>query len=196
MEHPTGPSALAARLGVTTAAASGIVDRLVTRGHVERQPHPADRRRTVVACTSSGREELLGHLMPMFLELAALDARLSPTEREIVLRARRYARSAHRRGRDGERDRALRGVRGRNRNPRGARRDPAHDGGAAANRHGHDERDGRSREEREQGNPAPMFDDRKARQDERAQGDDRRAASSVTTDDLDERQPAKEHDER
>ncbi|WP_437621486.1 AtpZ/AtpI family protein [Sorangium sp. So ce1151] len=53
-----------------------------------------------------------------------------------------------------------------------------------------------AREEREQGNPAPMFDDRKARQDERAQGDDRRAASSVTTDDLDERQPAKEHDER
>ncbi|WP_437754706.1 AtpZ/AtpI family protein [Sorangium sp. So ce1389] len=53
-----------------------------------------------------------------------------------------------------------------------------------------------AREEREQGNPAPMFDDRKAQQDERAPGDERRAASSVTTDDLDERRPAKEHDER
>lgn len=97
MEHPTGPSDLAARLGVTTAAASGIVDRLVTRGHVERQPHPTDRRRTVVACTSSGREELLGHLMPMFLELAALDAHLSPTEREIVLRFLEDAEQAIRR---------------------------------------------------------------------------------------------------
>lgn len=86
MEHPSGPSDLAVRLGVTTAAASGIVDRLAARGHVERQPHPTDRRRTVVACTASGREELLGHLMPMFLELAALDARLSPEDRQVVQR--------------------------------------------------------------------------------------------------------------
>lgn len=86
MEHPTGPSDLATRLGVTSAAASGIVDRLVARGHAERQPHPTDRRRTVVACTASGREELLGHLMPMFVELASLDARLSPADRQVVLR--------------------------------------------------------------------------------------------------------------
>lgn len=86
MEHPTGPSELAHRLGVTTAAASGIVDRLEARGHVSRDPHPSDRRRTVVSCTDSGREELLGHLMPMFLELARIDADLSPQDREVVLR--------------------------------------------------------------------------------------------------------------
>ncbi|WP_437482449.1 AtpZ/AtpI family protein [Sorangium sp. So ce1014] len=52
-----------------------------------------------------------------------------------------------------------------------------------------------AREEREQGNPAPMFDDRKARQDERADGD-RRADSIDVVPYPDERPPAKEHDER
>ena len=59
---------------MTTAAASGIVDRLAARGHVVREPHPTDRRRTVVGVTSTGREEVLGHLLPMFLELARIDA--------------------------------------------------------------------------------------------------------------------------
>ena len=84
--EPVGPTELAQRLGVTSAAASGIVDRLVARGHVERRPHPTDRRRTAVVCTPSGREELMGHLMPMFVELAAVDASLSAAEREVVLR--------------------------------------------------------------------------------------------------------------
>lgn len=86
MEEPAGPTELAQRLGVTSAAASGIVDRLVARGHAERRPHPTDRRRTVVVATRSGREELLGHLMPMFVELARLDQQLTPEERAVVLR--------------------------------------------------------------------------------------------------------------
>lgn len=86
MEHPSGPSELAQRLGVTSAAASGIIDRLEARGHAERQPHPTDRRRTVVAATPSGRDELLGHLMPMFVELARIDAGLDEAERRVVLR--------------------------------------------------------------------------------------------------------------
>lgn len=85
-EHPAGPSELAQRIGVTSAAATGIVDRLESRGHVERRPHPTDRRRTAVVCTPSGREELLGHMMPMFVELAQLDASMSEEERAVVLR--------------------------------------------------------------------------------------------------------------
>ncbi|WP_437315974.1 AtpZ/AtpI family protein [Sorangium sp. So ce385] len=55
-----------------------------------------------------------------------------------------------------------------------------------------------AREEREQGNPAPMFDDRKARADERATSGhgNRRADSIDVVPYPDERQPAKEHDER
>lgn len=92
-EHPSGPSELAQRVGVTSAAATGIVDRLEARGHVVRQPHPTDRRRTAVVCTPSGREELVGHMMPMFLELAALDASLSDEEGAVV---RRFLEAADR----------------------------------------------------------------------------------------------------
>ena len=90
LEHvfgdPLGPTELAQRLGVTSAAISGIVDRLVERGHVVREAHATDKRRTVVAATPTGREELLAYLMPMFIELAAADAALTEPERAAVLR--------------------------------------------------------------------------------------------------------------
>lgn len=41
---PLRPSAIAAELGVVPSAATGIVDRLVAAGLVERLPDPADRR--------------------------------------------------------------------------------------------------------------------------------------------------------
>lgn len=96
-EHPVGPTEIADRLGVTTAAASGIVDRLVGHGHAERTRHPDDRRRTVVQLTESGRRELLDHLMPMFLPLARLDAALDDADREVVVRYLTAATAAMRR---------------------------------------------------------------------------------------------------
>lgn len=94
MGEPAGVTELARRLGVTTAAATGIVHRLEARGHVERRPHPTDRRRRAVVCTDEGRAEMLGHLMPMLAGLAALDAELGPAEREVVLRFLREAERA------------------------------------------------------------------------------------------------------
>jgi DNA-binding MarR family transcriptional regulator len=81
---PMGPADLARVLGVTTAAASGVVDRLVGNGHAERRPHTVDGRRTEVHLTDSGRAEAIGHLAPMFGALAALDASLSEEERVVV----------------------------------------------------------------------------------------------------------------
>jgi DNA-binding MarR family transcriptional regulator len=81
-EH--GPSDLARHLGVTSAAASGIVDRLVARGHVERVPHPDDGRRTQVVMTDSGRAEVIRNLQPMFVALAGLDGTLTPRDRAVV----------------------------------------------------------------------------------------------------------------
>ena len=76
---------------MTSAASSGIVDRLCARGHAERVPHPSDGRRTQVVITDSAREEVLGHLMPMFARLQALDAEFNPEELEVV---ERYLRAA------------------------------------------------------------------------------------------------------
>lgn len=82
--QPMGPAALARALGVTTAAASGVIDRLESHGHAERRPHSVDGRRTEAHLTQSGRAEAIGHLAPMFAALAALDASLTEEERAVV----------------------------------------------------------------------------------------------------------------
>lgn len=88
LEHLTdktlGPSELGRLLGVSSAAASGIIDRLEARGHAVRASHASDKRRTAVTISESGRREVAVHLLPMFRELAALDASLGPEEREVV----------------------------------------------------------------------------------------------------------------
>lgn len=89
-----GPAEVARRLEVSTAAATGIVDRLVGRGHVERRPHPGDRRRTELVLTDSGRSETVGHLMPMFVALDRLDREFTAEERAVVERYLIGARSA------------------------------------------------------------------------------------------------------
>lgn len=89
--HSIGPAALARRLDVSTAAATGIIDRLSSRGHVERTPDQDDRRRTQLRLTSTGSAEARRHLQPMFSRLAELDASFEPEELAIV---ERYLRGA------------------------------------------------------------------------------------------------------
>lgn len=86
MQAPLTPGDLARLLGVTSAASSGVVDRLVAHGHAERRPHDVDGRRTDVVVTDSGRIEVLGLLRPMFTALAALDQELSDRDRAVVER--------------------------------------------------------------------------------------------------------------
>lgn len=96
-ETALGPSEIARALAVTSAAASGIIDRLVTHGYVVRVPHAEDRRRTVVEISEEGRAEIVGHLMPMITQLAAIDAEMAPAERETVMRYLTDATAAIRR---------------------------------------------------------------------------------------------------
>ncbi|MCU1406364.1 MAG: MarR family transcriptional regulator [Glaciihabitans sp.] len=65
MDGPLGPTEIAHRLGVTTAAATVVVDRLVAAGHVGRQPHPTDRRGVVVVPEPASIAAALGHIMPL-----------------------------------------------------------------------------------------------------------------------------------
>jgi hypothetical protein len=50
-----------------------------------------------VVITASGREEVLGHLMPMFVALQELDSQLDPRERAAITRYLRGATAAMRR---------------------------------------------------------------------------------------------------
>ncbi|QSR28745.1 MarR family transcriptional regulator [Nocardioides aromaticivorans] len=88
---PIGPAELARHLDVTSAAATGIVDRLSRRGHLERVPHEDDRRRTQLHITDSATAEVSRHLRPMFEGLARLDGEFSDEERAVV---ERYLRGA------------------------------------------------------------------------------------------------------
>lgn len=96
VREPLGPAELARRLEVSTAAATGIVDRLASHGHVTRAPHAEDRRRTQVLVTASGREEVLRRLLPMFRSLRELDESFDPAERAVVERYLRGATEAFR----------------------------------------------------------------------------------------------------
>lgn len=96
-DAPMGPADLARQLGVSTAASSGIVDRLTARGHVVRVPHESDRRRTEVTITESGAAEIVGHLTPMFTALHELDSALDDRDRDIVEAYLRGATAALRR---------------------------------------------------------------------------------------------------
>lgn len=91
---PIGPAEVARRLDVSTAAATGIADRLESRGHVRREPHPVDRRRTVLTITDTGRREVADHLVPMFLALDRLDRGLPDAERAAVTAYLRGATAA------------------------------------------------------------------------------------------------------
>lgn len=65
MRGPMGPTGLARALHLSTASATAVVDRLVATGHAVREPHPDDRRRTVVRAVESAREHAMAEVQHM-----------------------------------------------------------------------------------------------------------------------------------
>ncbi|MET8755251.1 MarR family winged helix-turn-helix transcriptional regulator [Streptomyces sp. NPDC004667] len=83
--EPIGPAELARRLGVTTAAGTQSVNRLVSEGHMSRAPHPHDGRRQVLDVTDSGFRHVMGELAPLLDVLFKASDGLSDTERQGAL---------------------------------------------------------------------------------------------------------------
>lgn len=76
---------LSEHLGVTTPTVSGLVDRLVTKGLLGRQPDPEDRRRVLLTLTQEGLD-VLAELESLRTELGGeVLARLSTTELESLV---------------------------------------------------------------------------------------------------------------
>lgn len=63
--RPVTTSELGAALGLSSAAATGLVDRLVAEGLAERHDHPDDRRKVVVVATDRATDISLRHLAPL-----------------------------------------------------------------------------------------------------------------------------------
>ncbi|MFD9693011.1 MarR family winged helix-turn-helix transcriptional regulator [Kitasatospora sp. NPDC059146] len=84
--EPIGPVELSRRLGVTSAAGTQSVNRLVSEGHMTRGPHPSDRRRQILGVTDSGLTHVMGELTPLLELLHAASTDLDETERAAAKR--------------------------------------------------------------------------------------------------------------
>ncbi len=82
---PLGPVELGHRLGISSASATALVDRLESVGHVRRESHPSDRRRITLHASETARAEVRDVLSPLLHAIDDLTGRLSPADRRIVL---------------------------------------------------------------------------------------------------------------
>jgi DNA-binding MarR family transcriptional regulator len=87
LEAPRRVGELARQLNVTISSASGLVDRLVAAGLVEREHGTADRRLVVCRLSDRGRRELEAFLQLGRLRLERVLARLSAQDLLVVQRA-------------------------------------------------------------------------------------------------------------
>lgn len=84
--EPLSPRALARLLQMSPAAVTYSVDRLVASGHVRRDPHPGDRRRTLLRFAPHGREVAGAFFEPLGEAHAGALASFSAAELETALR--------------------------------------------------------------------------------------------------------------
>jgi DNA-binding MarR family transcriptional regulator len=79
------PKDLAAQLGISSASTTVLIDRLVRSGHVERRPHPTDRRALVIVPTIASDSEVRATLGDMHRRMMEVAESLSAEEAATVL---------------------------------------------------------------------------------------------------------------
>lgn len=89
-----GQNELAADLGITSGAATALVDRLERRGVAERLGHPSDRRRVVVRLTEEGRSILAASRVVLAASLRSLPDDELPTLAKALARIAADLRAA------------------------------------------------------------------------------------------------------
>lgn len=83
---PVTAGALSEHLGISTASTTKLLDRLAASGHIERGPHPTDRRAITVTITQHTHEEVRETIGRRHARRFEAAARLTPAEREVVIR--------------------------------------------------------------------------------------------------------------
>lgn len=81
----TTPRRLADALAISTASTTTLIDRLVGSGHLERSPHPRDRRSVVVTATDHARDEVRAHLGDMHERMRVIAAAVPAGARPHVV---------------------------------------------------------------------------------------------------------------
>lgn len=85
-EGPLTPSELAARLQVTPAAVTGVIDRLAATGHAHRERDDVDRRSVRIVPNPESIRAAAERIQPLVAELATRLADYSPAEMAVIER--------------------------------------------------------------------------------------------------------------
>jgi DNA-binding MarR family transcriptional regulator len=83
-DEPVSAKDLAEHLGITTASTSVLVNRLVASGHLERHPHPTDRRGVLITTTGSSDVEVRATLDGMHARMIVIAESLDPARAEAI----------------------------------------------------------------------------------------------------------------
>ena len=86
MEGTSTPTELAARLQITTASVTELVERLSRAGLARRAPHPHDRRKVVLSLTDAAQRKVGEMFERIAVSTARCTSLLDGDERETVLR--------------------------------------------------------------------------------------------------------------
>jgi DNA-binding MarR family transcriptional regulator len=82
--EPLGPVELGRMVGLSSGAATALVDRLEHGGYARRTPHETDRRRQIVSATPWAHQRLLQELQPLATDIDRATAGLTTDQRRIV----------------------------------------------------------------------------------------------------------------
>lgn len=80
------PGMLAEHLRISTASTTKLLDRLELAGHIQRAPHPTDRRALTITITKKTHEQVRDGVGRMHAHRFQVAAALTPAERETVIR--------------------------------------------------------------------------------------------------------------
>jgi DNA-binding MarR family transcriptional regulator len=78
--------ALSDHLHISTASTTKLLDRLERAGHIERHPHPTDRRAVTVSITEETHREVRRTMGVQHARRYEVAKRLKPAERDVVIR--------------------------------------------------------------------------------------------------------------
>lgn len=80
------PHEVARHLQISTASTTKLLDRLVAAGHVERHPHPRDRRARVIVLTEKSRREFYRHFGERLAAMRGVARRYDEAELATITR--------------------------------------------------------------------------------------------------------------
>ena len=78
------PNDIAHHLGMSTASTTKLLDRLTRAGHVERRPHPHDRRARTIVLTDASRSMFYTHFGQRLAAMRGVAERYSDEELAVI----------------------------------------------------------------------------------------------------------------